>query len=401
MKIAGIIAEYNPFHAGHEYHIQKTREETGCDYVVCVMAGAFTQRGEAAIMDKFARAECALLCGADAVFELPAVYAVRPAQWFARGGVSILNALGADVLSFGCETDDMALLNRVAEASLCEPEAFKARLREGLKRGESFARARGAALSETAGVENAFLDQPNVALALEYLKEMKRISSRMTPFAVKRSAPYRAEPENADGEWASASSVRRAMLTGRMGEALSHLPEGARSVTAREAERGFSASGALDSLILWTLRSMKTEDAERLPDGGEGLALRLLSAAKECADVETLISRVKCKRYTRARIGRLIAGALLGLPEVPEGEPYLRLLGFKRLSAALLKELDARSGGRIVSDSARLEGNADFEIEKRATDLWGLTTASDVYRAAGRERTQKFIMTDGTAFRRG
>ena len=147
MTIAGIICEYNPLHEGHVYHMNETRRRTGCDYIVCVMAGAFMQRGEPAFLDKFVRAECALRAGADAVLELPALYAVRPAELYARGGVDILRAVGADFLSFGSETDDLDFLLSLSGALLDESGEVSRQVREGLRAGKTLARARGEALA--------------------------------------------------------------------------------------------------------------------------------------------------------------------------------------------------------------------------------------------------------------
>ena len=148
MKIAGIIAEYNPFHNGHAHHIAETRRLTGCDYIVVCMDGSYTQRGEAACLDKWTRARTALACGADAVFELPVLWAVTTADNFARGGVAVLGGLGCDCLSFGSEEADLALLNRLAEFREHEPEEISCAVQAKLSEGKSHARARGEALAE-------------------------------------------------------------------------------------------------------------------------------------------------------------------------------------------------------------------------------------------------------------
>lgn len=389
MRIAGIIAEYNPFHEGHSYHIRKTRARTGCDYVICVMGGAFTQRGEPALLDKFARAECALRGGADAVFELPAVYAVRPAEIFARGGVGILDALGADDLSFGCETDDLPLLKRLSDTLCGEPEALRLGIRDGLRQGKTLARARGEALSRLTGTDEALLRQPNVTLAIEYLKSLSALSSPMRAVAIQRTAPY----HGGGGESASAASVRAMIRAGRADEAIALLPDAARPLLQKAESGGFSDPAALDNLALLCLRRMSLSEAEALPDAGEGLAGRLLTCAREADSYEALVSAVKCKRYTRARITRLIAAAMIGLgAQAPARVPYLRLLGFRRDARPLLSELSARAKLPIASDPAALEGDPAFEAEKRATDLWGLTVSDPALRVCGRDRTQKFIV---------
>ena len=170
MKIAGVIAEYNPFHSGHAWHLAQTRARTGCDYIVICMAGSYVQRGEAARLDKWARAQMALHCGADAVFELPTLFAVRTADAFARGGVGVLGGIGADVLSFGSETDDLDLLKQLAGLRACEPANVSAAIQEGLAAGKSHARAQGEAWAAHLGVDAGLLNAPNMILGAEYLR---------------------------------------------------------------------------------------------------------------------------------------------------------------------------------------------------------------------------------------
>lgn len=389
MKIAGIIAEYNPFHSGHEFHIQSTRRGTECDYVVAVMGGAFTQRGEPALLDKYARAACALRAGVDAVFELPCAYAVRPAAFFARGGVETLNALGVDVLSFGCETDDLDALIRYARLLSCEPPALKSGIRAGLGAGKTLARARGEALSALTGQEPAFFDRPNVALALEYLKSLLALGSSMQPFVVRRTAPY----HGGEDDWASASTLRRAVYAGKAEAALLHLPDGARRISASALAEGIPDPRRLSDFALLTLRNLPLSRASALPDGGEGLAERLLSAARGATSYEDLVDKVKCKRYTRARITRLIAAALLDLPaQPPQRIPYLRLTGFREAARPLISELARRAALPIASDAVALRNNPVFALERRATDLWGLLTDSPRYRLAERDLREKFLV---------
>lgn len=387
MTIAGIICEYNPLHEGHVYHMNETRRRTGCDFLVCVMAGAFVQRGEPAFLDKLVRAECALRAGADAVLELPVVYAVRPAELYARGGVDILRALDVDFLSFGSEADDLELLLSLARARLDEDGAVSERVREGLREGKTLARARGEALAGMLGVEPEWLNQPNLALAVEYLKRMLETNARMRPVCVKRTSPY-----HADAPSASASALRRAFLAGNAEAALAHVPECTRALVRRELP--FVPDARLwDALALWSIRRRSPEELDALPDAGEGLGRRLWNLAQTAGSVEALTELVKCKRYTRARISRLIAAAALELPaNVPEEIPYLRLLGFRREASGLIAELKRRSGGRLCADPAMLENTDAFQIERRATDLRGLLTASPAYRQTGRDRTAKFLV---------
>ena len=386
VKIAGIIAEYDPLHAGHIYHMLEARRLTGADRIVCALGGAFTQRGEAALFDKYARAEMALLAGADAVVELPEVWAARPAQLFARGGVLVLNALGADALCFGCETDDTAALYEVLNLCSRRDGTFASALHKGLEDGKSYPRA----LSEAVFAHNPQLadplEGPNFILALEYLSALRETGSRMVPCAVKRTSPYHAR----GAAPSSASGVRQMLAEGRLEEACSFLPENVASVYRRECPDGLSRPERLDAFVLSTVRSLDPASFSG-PDGSEGLINRLVSLSKTSESAEALVEAVKCKRYTRARIRRLLTDACLRLPNPPQRPAYVRLLGIRKDAQGLTKELSERSGGLLTADPKALAGDPVFEAECRATDLWGLSTARAQYRRAGREYTQKFL----------
>ena len=385
MKIAGIIAEYNPFHNGHAHHIAQTREITGCDYVVVCMDGSYTQRGEAACLDKWTRARAALSCGADAVFELPALFAVRTADGFARGGVKILGDIGCDALSFGSETADMDLLRRLAELRENEPEDISASIRDKLAEGKSHARARGEALADSLGMDADSLNAPNLTLGAEYMRAIRQSGMDMQPVAIPRIGGYH---DVKLGAIASASAIRAAVLRGESAEEA--VPEVMRMHLPRIA-----AMHAPDDLLLHALRSMGEDKIAALPDVGEGLEKRVFRCAREASGRDELIEMLKCKRYTRARIARLCAHALLGLTRDMAGRhplpEYARLIGMREDARPLLAELKRRSYLPIISDAAKLSGNEIFQLECRATDLRALQCGAPENRKAGQEYTQKFI----------
>ena len=387
MRIAGIVAEYNPFHNGHAHHIRETRALSGCDYVVVCMAGHFTQRGEPAILSKWDRVRMALSCGADAVFELPAAFAVRPADAFALGGVGVLGGIGVDVLSFGTELDDLPLLNCMAALKTQEPEAFSEMVRLGLISGKAHARAWGEAAGAWLGVPPETLNQPNLVLASEYLRVMKRRFPDMEPLPVKRVGEgYHGRSL---GEYASASAIRGAMASGRTEEALRSIPEPARAWARPDRLHG------MDDLLLYRMRGMSPEELRALPGMGEGLEHRLCRLCRETPDRETLLDALKCKRYTRARLSRLLLHALLGITQaeleaVPE-PTYARLLGMRADAGPLLRELKDRARLPIVSGAAELKGDPCFDVECRATDLWSLLHDEPALRRQGREFRERFI----------
>ena len=387
MKIAGVIAEYNPFHNGHAHHLRETRRRGNCDYVVVCMDGSFTQRGEPACMDKWARARLALKCGADAVFELPALWALQPADGFARGGVAVLGGLGCDLLSFGSEETDINLLKTLAEMRENEPPELRAALREGLAAGKSHARARGEALSMLLGVDAELLNSPNLILGTQYLREIRAQNMKMEPLPVQRIGNYH---DAALGDFASATAIRAAIHDGKMEEARFCVPE-----PAREELRRAGRLHAMDDLLLHTLRGMPPEKIAEIPGVGEGLEQRIARCAQEAAGREELLEALKCKRYTRARLSRICACALLKLTKsMVESHPlpgYARLIGMREDARPLLRELKARSRLPIVSDAAQLRGDAVFDLECRATDLRALLCDEPSERRAGQEFTRKFV----------
>ena len=386
MKIAGIIAEYNPFHNGHAHHVAETRRRTGCDYVVACMDGHFSQRGEAALWSKWARARMALACGVDAVFELPALFAVRAADAFARGGVAILAGVGCDALSFGCETGDMDLLNALADLGEREPEAVSRSIREKLDAGMSHARARGEAVGEYLGVAPEAVNRPNLALACEYMRAIRAGGYALRPVAVPRVGDYH---DARLGRFASATAIRGAIERGDPDGALAAMPEPARPFAAPEALH------PMDDLLLAALRNMDESALGRLPDVGEGLEHRLHRLCRVAPGREALLEALKCKRYTRARLSRLLTHALLGmdraLTEAVPAPRYARLLGARAGAEPLLRELNARATLLIASGTAALRGDPCFELECRATDTWALLHDDPALRAAGREFTERFV----------
>ena len=386
VKITGIIAEYNPLHAGHLYQLSEARRRSGCDYIVVALGGAFTQRGEAALFDKFARVRMALSAGADAVFELSCVYAARCAQLFARGGTGVLTALGCDALSFGCESEDLSLLYRASEGVRAMDKESAALLHDRLAQGESYPRALATAIA--GGDEALFhlMAQPNFILALEYINELKRRGASMSLCPVKRTSPYH-EPT-----LSSATGIRTLLKEGQTEAVLGSLPDDIAQIYLAQMPDGMGDMRRLDALMLNELR--RTEPGSVVsPDEAEGLFRRLQTCARHAASFEEALAQTKCKRYTLSRIRRLALDAALHLPGAPEEVPYLRLLGARREAAPLMKELKKRARLPVVSRAALLKGDPVFEAECCATDLWGLSTQRREYRLAGREFTTGLIRT--------
>ena len=365
METAGIVAEYNPFHRGHAWHIAETRRRLGGDApVVCVMSGHWVQRGECALADKWLRAALALDRGADLVVELPTPWAMASAESFARGAVSLLAATGVvDVLSFGSETGELAPLEAAA-AALDAPE-YPEKLRAALGRGLSFPAAR----QEAAGA--ACLSAPNNNLGVEYLRSLRALGSTIRPLTVLRQGAGHDGP--AAGGFASASELRRLLRAGRGEEAAPYLtaPWSGELADMQHIERA----------VLARLRTMGEGDWAALPDGGgaEGLPSRLAKAAREAVSLEDFYTRAKTRRYPHARLRRLALAAFLGLraAERPAAPPYVRVLGLGGRGRALLRRMKDTCPLPVIVKPAQareLDGPARtlFESEARYTDLYGL-----------------------------
>ena len=365
METAGIVAEYNPFHRGHAWHIAETRRRLGGDApVVCVMSGHWVQRGECALADKWLRAALALDRGADLVVELPTPWAMASAESFARGAVSLLAATGVvDVLSFGSETGELAPLEEAA-AALDAPD-YPERLRAALGRGLSFPAAR----QEAAGA--ACLSAPNNNLGVEYLRSLRALGSTIRPLTVPRQGAGHDGP--AAGGFASASELRRLLRAGRGEEAAPYL-------TAPWSEE-LADMQHIERAVLARLRTMGEGDWAALPDGGgaEGLPSRLAKAAREAVSLEDFYTRAKTRRYTHARLRRLALAAFLGLraAERPAAPPYVRVLGLGGRGRALLRRMKDTCPLPVIVKPAQareLDGPARalFEAEAKYTDLYGL-----------------------------
>ncbi|MEG2775125.1 MAG: nucleotidyltransferase family protein, partial [Acetivibrio sp.] len=247
MKITGVIVEYNPFHNGHQYHLQKARELTGADFIVAIMSGDFVQRGTPAVTDKYTRAHMALLNGADVVYELPSVYATASAETFAYGAVSHLNALGnIDFLCFGCESLDFSLMNNVAKILVEEPEEYRVLLRKKLAEGFSYPIARKTSLLPLLPDYPqkellSFLESSNNILGIEYMKALYRMHSSIKPFLLKREgALYQAEELPFTSFFPSATALRKTYReTSSLADFQNYVPQNVLSLLAESENRCF------------------------------------------------------------------------------------------------------------------------------------------------------------------
>lgn len=366
MKISGIVCEYNPFHNGHMYHIEETRKK-GATHIVAVMSGNFVQRGDIAVLDKFNRAEIAVKLGADLVIELPVQYSLAPAELFARGAVHLLHSLGVvDELSFGSEIGDISRLISAAEAMAEIAESPK--IREYTEKGYTYAKAVSAVLGEVNPEAAKITAEPNNILGVEYIKAIRHFSSDISPFTVMRAGAAHDSGDTCES-FASASYIRE-----HMAESAAFLPE----ISAKAISGDTADIHRLERVILYRLRTASLEEIKNTSDCADGLAERIYSA-RNSVSLDEFFETVKTKRFTMARIRRIILSLLIGIKseDMKNLPPYIRILAFNERGREILGAAKGKSLIPFDTSLVKLSRiNAISwrfaELEAAASDIYGL-----------------------------
>ncbi len=351
-RVLGIVAEYNPFHNGHLYHIKQSIEQTDAEYVVCVISGNFVQRGNTSIIDKWTKAKMAIVNGADLVIELPTVYSTSSAENFAEGAIKTLDQLGiVDTISFGMETNDLANLNNIANVLYQEPKEYVTMLNHELSKGLSFPKARENALMVYLNDIKRYasiLSGSNNILGIEYLKAMKKLKSNMKPVGIKREKVFYNDDFIID-DFASSTAIRKMIVNRQFNDIMKVMPRSAYILLAQELRAGHYVLdlSKFQTEILYKLRGMSIEQIMQLPDVSEGLENSIKNAADSCNNIIDLVNMVKSKRYTQTRIQRILIYSLLGITNKmmetsKKTLPYVRVLaasenGKKLISEAMMK----------------------------------------------------------------
>lgn len=373
VKVAGIVCEYNPMHNGHVYQIEQTRK-SGATHIVCAMSGNFVQRGESAFLDKWARADIALHCGADLIIDLPTPWSCDSAQNFAFGAVSLLDMAGIDLLTFGSEVSDKSLLEKCASAS--DDEKVVKSLKSSLANGNSYPLSLYNAVSEVFGKETAdVISSPNSTLALEYIKALKKLGSKAGFLAVERFASKHDETY-AVGNFSSAAAIRSFYV---FEKAKPFMPEYSYEKCAQQIEKGFapcSPSNA-ERAILSHLRSLSQEEIAKYIDNDNGLSDRIFGAAKRALTLEELYENAKTKNVTMAKVRRSVLRIYLGIePEISlKKPPYIKVLASNEKGFEILRNINPEIPVITKhSDALRLGGfgKAVYDIQCKSTDLFGL-----------------------------
>ena len=346
-NVLAIVAEYNPFHNGHLYHLEESKKHTDSSSTICIMGGNFTQRGDTSIVDKWSKTRMAISAGVDLVIELPTIYGISSAENFAFGSVRILNNLNiVDYISFGSETGNLEVLDEFATILYREPKEYTTILSHELAKGISYPRARENALlmylNDIRRYAN-ILSSPNNILGIEYLKALKRLKSDILPLTIGRNAvSYLSDETN--GNFASSTAIRQMLQKGE--DIKEFVPYTSFEEMDKHKKYGKIVKdiSVFEREIIYTFRKMSTEEIADLPDVSEGLENKIKTAASECNTAKDFVNIVKSKRYTETRIKRIMLYALLGITKSTmqtcmKAEPYVRVLGMNDKGKELISRI--------------------------------------------------------------
>ena len=383
--VLGIIAEYNPFHNGHLYHLKESKKATGAEYTVAIISGNFTQRGSTSIIDKWKKTEMALQNGVDLIIELPVLYSISSSENFAEGSIKILNSLGIiDFLSFGSETSDIKILNNFANILYDEPKEYKKILSNYLDTGLSFPKARENALLEyiknfedvNTNFDNYknILSSPNNILGIEYLKALKKYKSSIKPICIKRSvADYNSSDISINTSIASATAIRELIKNKNFNTIKTVIPEKSYSILADCINSGciIPDLNCFEKEIIYVLRKMSIKEIANLPDVSEGLEFLIKKAVNSCNTLTELLYTIKSKRYTITRLQRILLYALLDISKKDMklskevNSPYIRVLGFNDNGKKLISKIMDKNPNQPLITSVKkfVDNNSNTNLQ--------------------------------------
>lgn len=383
--VLGIIAEYNPFHNGHLYHLKESKKATGAEYTVAIISGNFTQRGSTSIIDKWKKTEMALQNGVDLIIELPVLYSISSSENFAEGSIKILNSLGIiDFLSFGSETSYIKILNNFANILYDEPKEYKKILSNYLDTGLSFPKARENALLEyiknfedvNTNFDNYknILSSPNNILGIEYLKAIKKYKSSIKPVCIKRSiADYNSSDISINTSIASATAIRELIKNKNFNTIKTVIPEKSYSILADCINSGciIPDLNCFEKEIIYVLRKMSIKEIANLPDVSEGLEFLIKKAVNSCNTLTELLNTIKSKRYTITRLQRILLYALLDISKKnmklskEVDSPYIRVLGFNDNGKKLISKIMDKNPNQPLITSVKkfVDNNSNTSLQ--------------------------------------
>jgi len=394
MHVTGIIAEYNPFHNGHRYHLEEARKKSNADYIVIAMSGNFMQRGTPALLDKYTRTRMALNNGADLVLEIPSVYSSGSAEYFAAGAVTLLDKLGVvDTLDFGSEWGQADELGQIAAVLADEPDQYKIILQDKLRQGCTYPAARAYALNQTGYSLTELFKMPNNILGIEYIKCLIKRGSIIRPVTTKRMGSAYHE-EQLNHNYSSAFAIREAVFAGKDLDILKEqLPENAYDIIREHFNSYLPVHPDDFSLLLhYKLLSEADMGYEKYIDITPALSERIRNNLYQFTTFHGFCDLLKTKDVTHTRISRSLTHILLNmesdrLERCKEMDlvPYARILGFNKSSTGLLAAIKAKSSIPLISKLA----DAERILEDRAYKMLKYDIyVADLYNsvAAGKSR---------------
>jgi predicted nucleotidyltransferase len=380
VRTAAVVVEYNPMHTGHIYHLEKTREISGADFVVAVMSGDFTQRGEPAIFDKWTRSRIAVCNGADLVLELPFVFACNSAEYFATGALVILKGLGCvDALSFGSESGDIHKLESIAGFLAEETDEYRKALRSHLDGGLSFAAARGKSVVDNLGEEaGEILKSPNNILGVEYIKAARRMGWEAEIMTVGRIGDY--HHRGIEGEMASATAIRTQLLDGNKEEILRFLPKQGRAVL-EEVPFRVGNPERMYPLIVSSILSGSEDKLKKIFSVNEGMENRMKREVRKHQTFSDFVDALVSKRYTKVGIQRMLIHTLVGFEkqDIYNYPPYVRVLAVNENGRTLLGQIKEKGTLDMVTNINKVPMPHLMKYDILASDLYNLSLGRNLY----------------------
>lgn len=410
MRTVGIIAEYNPFHEGHSYHIKKVKEITNADYVVVVMSGNFTQRGTPAIINKYERTKMALQNGADLVLELPAVYACASAEYFALGSISLLDSLGMiDCICFGSECGEIDILQKIAKELVNPSAAFEAEMKRSLKEGHSYPNARANSLLKTVPDFCNYVDvlsTPNNILGIEYLKALYRLNSKIEPYTMKRVGSNYHDKRMGTNQ-SSALAIRHALKNNvDLSQIKNQVPESVYAILEEQNQKIFPIfADDFSKQLQYKLLTTQSGGFSEYLDVNDSLSDKIIKNLPKYTGYESFCDFLKSKDMTHARISRCLAHILLDMKEetvqnfVKNGVTfYARLLGFRKNATPIMSSIKENSSIPLISKLADASDSLDetgmqmLEQDILCAHIYDALVADKFSTTMGNEYTRRIVM---------
>jgi len=360
MKKIGIICEYNPFHNGHLHHLEEIKKMFPNDYIVLVMSGNFTQRGDVSIIDKWAKTDIALHYGVDLVVELPFVFATQGADIFAKGSVELLNYLDVDYLVFGSESNDLNKLKELADIQV-NNKKYNKLVKEYLDEGINYPTALSKALYDLSGKK---ISKPNDILGITYIREILKQNSKIKPITIKRNDNYNCT--ELDDFFSSATSIRYALKNNS--DVKNHVPE----YTYKYLDDKLYFIEDYFSLLKYTILT-EYDNLDKFQTVDEGIENRIKKYIIASKSIEELILKIKTKRYTYNKINRMFTHILCHFTKEEAASlkdiEYIRVLGFNNKGRLILKDIKNNIDIPIITNFSKLK-NKMLDIEFRSTCVY-------------------------------